>query len=60
MKITVVCGQQNIAIRGHHDSGKIILNDMEKIENYGNFRNVGYCLCEDSSLKLFLKSLCCI
>lgn len=58
MKITFVCEQQNIAIRGHHDSGKIILDDKEKIENYGNFRNIENCLCEDSSLKLFLESPC--
>lgn len=61
MKTTVLCEQQNIAIRGHHDFNKIILNDMEKIENYGNFRNVlRYYSCEDSSLKLFLENPSCI
>lgn len=55
----ILCGQQNIAIRGHRDSGKFIFDDydLDKIENDGNFRNLlRYRSCGDSSLKLFLES----
>jgi len=53
----IVCKQQNIAIRGYRDSGKILLADMEKIENYGIFRYLlRYRSCGDFSLKLLLES----
>jgi len=36
----VLCGHQNISIRGHSDSGKNEVTNLESKENYGNFRNI--------------------
>lgn len=36
----VLCGQQNLSIRGHRDSGKIEVENLELRENDGNFRNI--------------------
>ena len=37
MKTIVLCGRQNIALRGHRDSALDLERDMDGSENYGNF-----------------------
>ncbi|XP_008180592.1 zinc finger MYM-type protein 1-like [Acyrthosiphon pisum] len=52
-----LCGQQNLSIRGHRDSGKIEVENSEPRENDGNFRNIlKYRALGDANLKKFLES----
>ncbi|XP_060873604.1 zinc finger MYM-type protein 1-like [Metopolophium dirhodum] len=56
----ILCGRQNIAIRGHRDSGKLMIDqtDDEHENNEGNFREIlRYRARGDEQLKLFLESL---
>ncbi|KAL4152797.1 hypothetical protein QTP88_000630 [Uroleucon formosanum] len=53
----LLCGQQNLSIRGHRDSGKIEVENSEPRENDGNFRNIlKYRALGDANLKKFLES----
>ncbi|XP_008187861.1 52 kDa repressor of the inhibitor of the protein kinase-like [Acyrthosiphon pisum] len=55
----ILCGRQNIAIRGHRDSGKLMIDqtDNEYENNEGNFREIlRYRARGDEQLKLFLES----
>ncbi|XP_060858893.1 uncharacterized protein LOC132936221 [Metopolophium dirhodum] len=55
----ILCGRQNIAIRGHRDSGKLMIDqtDDEYENNEGNFREIlRYRARGDKQLKLFLES----
>ena len=37
-KTIVLCGPQNIALRGHHDNAIDIERDLTEVDNHGNFR----------------------
>ena len=37
-KTIVLCGRQNIALRGHRDNATDIERDLAEVENHGNFR----------------------
>ncbi|KAL4152769.1 hypothetical protein QTP88_000602 [Uroleucon formosanum] len=53
----LLCGQQNLSIRGHRDSGKIEVENSEPRENDGNIRNIlKYRALGDANLKKFLES----
>lgn len=55
----ILCGRQNIAIRGHRDPGKLMIDQTDdKYENNeGNFREIlRYRARGDELLKLFLES----
>ena len=52
-----VCGQQNLAVRGHADSGDVL--DLKNDENYdGNFRSILrlMMMCGDEDLKNHITS----
>jgi len=36
----ILCGRQNLALRGHRDSGKILTCSDSEINNEGNFREI--------------------
>jgi len=53
----LLCGQQNLSIRGHCDFGKIEVENSEPRENDGNFRStLKYRALGDANLKKFLES----
>ncbi|XP_050547099.1 52 kDa repressor of the inhibitor of the protein kinase-like [Daktulosphaira vitifoliae] len=60
IQTVILCGKQNIPLRGHRDSGKIIVeqeNDRLIQENQGNFREIlRYRAQGDKHLKSFLEA----
>ncbi|XP_025417875.1 uncharacterized protein LOC112688740 [Sipha flava] len=53
----ILCGRQNLVLRGHRDSGKIESNDS-KVMNEGNFREIlRYRAQGDIEMKTYLESL---
>ncbi|KAF0732229.1 zinc finger MYM-type protein 1-like, partial [Aphis craccivora] len=53
----LLCGQQNLSIRGHRDSGKMEVKNSEPKGNDGNFRSIlKYRALGDANLKKFLES----
>lgn len=59
IQTVILCGKQNIPLRGHRDSGKIVVdkNEDHLHENERNFREIlRYRAHGDVDLKLFLES----
>lgn len=56
----ILCGKQNISLRGHRDSGKITIEEADNVhldKNEGNFREIlRYRAQGDPDLKSFLES----
>lgn len=56
IEAVILCGRQNLALRGHRDSGKIEINDS-KVMNEGNFREIlRYRAQGDIEMKIYLES----
>jgi len=60
IEAVIFCGRQNLAIRGHCDSGKIQINNSKVINDNskGNFRKIlRYRAQGDIEMKTYLESL---
>ncbi|XP_060874016.1 zinc finger MYM-type protein 1-like [Metopolophium dirhodum] len=52
----ILCGRQNLALRGHRDSGKMLTCSDSEINNEGNFREIHrYRAQGDNDLKSYLE-----
>lgn len=52
----ILCGRQEIALRGHRDFGKIVLENTDAAENQGNFRAIlKYRAAGDDNLRSVLE-----
>jgi len=59
IEAVILCGRQNLALRGHRDSGKIEINDSKVIndKSEGNFREIiRYRAQGDIEMKTYLES----